>query len=135
MEGSSERAQLIHLLALCTLLQEALEQLEGGLTSEELVSALDETCRLAHEQLAEIQGPAASLPIIDPTAARDQTKAHIEGARRHTVDSSIRLILAQDRLDRGGAHVQASIDRLAHSRVKLTLAHRMLAAHPAGSRT
>jgi hypothetical protein len=48
MQESPTRAQqLIHLLALCTLLQDALEQLEDGLASEELMAALDETCELA----------------------------------------------------------------------------------------
>jgi hypothetical protein len=131
MEGSPMRAQqLIHLLALCTLLQEALEQIEDRLASKELVAALDETCALAREGLAEMQRATARLPVIDPVAARDQTRAHIDGARRHTLDSGICLILAHDRLDRGRAQVQASIDRLAHSRVKMTLAHRLLATTP-----
>src|SRR5262249_38914739 len=67
------------------------------------------------------------LPYIDRTAARDQTKAHIETARTKAVGSAVSLIFALERLDRGTTHVESSIDRIARSQIKLSLSRRRLA--------
>jgi hypothetical protein len=59
VETTPTRAQeLIHVTALCTLLLEALERLDDGVASEELIAALRDTCERAQEELTNIRGTA-----------------------------------------------------------------------------
>ena len=68
-----------------------------------------------------------TLVRIDRVAAIDQTKAHIDDSKSHIAASLRRVDDTLDRLADGDDRVDLSIDCVARSMVKLTLARRSLA--------
>jgi hypothetical protein len=68
-----------------------------------------------------------TLVRIDRVAASDQTKAHIEDGKSHIAASLRRVDDTLDQLADGDQRVDLSIDCVARSTVKLTLARRSLA--------